>query len=109
MRAPTLGALAAPVTALATLTARFPDLPSVDCQISTIVPDELELVSHDNLAGFEAWRQALGIAPDSVVHGVQGGGTTHVLKAYTAFMGVRVRLVCFAPVAAPARAAEVAS
>ncbi|MGC4907492.1 hypothetical protein ACLQ2J_17410 [Streptomyces cyaneofuscatus] len=100
MSAPTVGDLSATVTALASLMARFPDLPGVAVRITTVYPDLLELAVHDDLAAFEAWREALNIAPEDVVHGVQSEGTTRVLDVHTVLMGARLRLISFAPIPA---------
>lgn len=108
MSAPTMGGLSAAVTLLASFVARFPDLPAVDVRVSTVYPDRLELSAHDDLAVFEAWREALGIDPGAVVHGVQGGGSTRVLEAHALFMGARLRLVGFSEIPVPVAGLEAA-
>ncbi|MFG3410194.1 hypothetical protein [Streptomyces sp. NPDC048142] len=109
MSAPTMGGLSAAVAVLASLMARFPDLPAVDVHVSTVYPDQLELSAHSGLTAFEAWREALGIDPWSVVHGVQSGGTTHRLNAHTVFTGVRLCLVGYSEIAEPVAGWGVAS
>ncbi|WP_405507610.1 hypothetical protein OG323_14660 [Streptomyces cyaneofuscatus] len=109
MSAPSMGDLSAAVTALASLTVRFPDLPGVAVRITTVYPDQLELAAHDDLSAFEAWREALGIDPEDVVHGVQSGGMTRVLDAHTVFMGARLRLIGFAKVPALGASLDVAA
>ncbi|ROV69172.1 hypothetical protein [Streptomyces globisporus] len=109
MSAPTMSGLSAAVTALASLMARFPDLPAVDVHVSTIFPDQLELSAHNDLAAFEAWREALDITPGAVVHKVQSRGTTRVLDAHAVFTGARLRLVGYSVIPAPVAGLEVAS
>ncbi|GGS25855.1 hypothetical protein F2B00_32235 [Streptomyces parvus] len=98
MSAPKMSGLSAAVTVLASLIARFPELPAVDVHVSTIFPDQVELSAHNDLAAFEAWREALGIDPWAVVHKVQSRGTTRVLDAHAVFTGVRLRLVGYAEI-----------
>ncbi|MFI2315985.1 hypothetical protein AMK17_28380 [Streptomyces sp. CB00072] len=109
MSEPTMSGLSAAVTALASLMARFPDLPAVDVHVSTIFPDQLELSAHNDLAAFEAWREALGIAPGAVVHKVQSRGTTRVLDAHAVFTAARLRLVGYSVIPAPVAGLGVAS
>ncbi|MEI7029362.1 hypothetical protein [Streptomyces pratensis] len=109
MSAPTMSGLSAAVTVLASVVARFPDLPAVDVHFSTIFPDQVELSAHSGLAAFEAWREALGIDPWAVVLGVQSGGTTHRLNARTVFTGVRLCLVGYSEIAVPVAGLGVAS
>ncbi|MDX3591570.1 hypothetical protein PV749_10585 [Streptomyces sp. ID03-2B] len=109
MSTPTMSGLSTPVTVLASLMARFPDLPAVDVSLSTVFPERLELSAHDDLAVFEAWREALDIDPGTVVHKVQSGGTTRVLDAQTVFTGIRVRLVGYSAIPAPVAGVGVAS
>lgn len=101
MSAPTMSGLSAAVTVLASFVARFPDLPAVDVHVSTIFPDQLQLSAHNDLATFEAWREALDIDPGTVVHGVQSRGTTCVLDAHAVFMGARLRLVGYSTIPVP--------
>ncbi|MGW3518599.1 hypothetical protein [Streptomyces hydrogenans] len=98
MNALTLADLAAPLTALIALDAKFPHLPAPHVDMSPIFPNRLRLSCHDDLSVFEAWREALNIDPDAVVHCVQGGGGTLVLKVHGRFAGADIELVGFAPV-----------
>ncbi|MFD5345910.1 hypothetical protein ACFWJY_19625 [Streptomyces anulatus] len=109
MSAPTMSGLSAAVTVLASFVVRFPDLPAVDVHVSTVFPDQVELSAHDDLAVFEAWREALGIDPGAVVHKVQSGGATRVLDAQAVFTGVRLRLVGYSVIPAPVAGLGVAS
>ncbi|MEU5718465.1 hypothetical protein AB0G71_22250 [Streptomyces sp. NPDC020403] len=109
MSTPTMSGLSAAVTVLASLMARFPDLPAVDVRVSTVFPERLELSAHDDLAVFETWREALGIDAGTVVHGVQSGGATRVLEAHAVFTGARLRLVGYSEIPAPVAGVGVAS
>ncbi|MFI2734033.1 hypothetical protein [Streptomyces sp. NPDC018711] len=100
MRARTLADLSAPLMALRLLATEFPDLPALALDISTIYPDRLTMSVHDDHGAFEAWREALNIAPESVVHDVQGGGRTRVLSVRTDFAGAVVELVGYSQVPA---------
>ncbi|MEW1724388.1 hypothetical protein [Streptomyces sp. NPDC093109] len=92
---PTFGDLAVPLTAVRLLLADFPHLPAVDIRVSTIYPQRLELALHDNLAAFEAWREALGIAPDAVACAELPSVVQ--LEVLTVFAGATVRLCGYAP------------
>ncbi|WP_405789670.1 hypothetical protein OG753_21305 [Streptomyces sp. NBC_00029] len=96
----TLSSLDAPLRVLRLFAAEFPHLPAPCVRVTTIFPGRLELSFHDDFAGFEAWRDALGIAPESVSHGVQGGGCTRVLEAESDYAGALLRLVGFAKIPA---------
>ncbi|GGP37268.1 hypothetical protein [Streptomyces melanogenes] len=102
----TLSDLTRPLQALRLLAADFPRLPAPCPSVSTVFPDVLALSVYDDFAAFEAWRDALNIAPEAVVHRVQSGGRTAVLKAATVYAGARVELVGYSsiPAADPARA-----
>ncbi|MFF7779483.1 hypothetical protein ACFZCG_34300 [Streptomyces tanashiensis] len=102
MKADTLADLSAPLVALRLLTTEFAHLPAPHVSVSTIYPDRLELTFHDDFAGFEAWREALNIAPESVVHRVQRDGRTGVLNVHVPFAGADLELTGFATVPAPA-------
>ncbi|MFF9427692.1 hypothetical protein [Streptomyces sp. NPDC014746] len=82
------------------LAAEFPHLPAPTVEVSTIYPERLELTFHDELTGFETWREALNIAPESIVHRVQAGGLTRVLRVHATFAGAEVMLTGFAEVQA---------
>ncbi|MFB6517815.1 hypothetical protein [Streptomyces sp. NPDC056401] len=89
----TLSSLDAPLRVLRIFAAEFPHLPAPCVRLTTIWPDRLELAFHDDLAAFESWREALGIAPESVSHDVQNGGRTHRLEAEVDHAGARLKLV----------------
>ncbi|MFF4430623.1 hypothetical protein ACFYZ4_15810 [Streptomyces sp. NPDC001513] len=91
-----LSALGAPLMALRIFADQYRHLPAPCVSVSTVYPDLLELAFHDDLDGFETWREALGIPSQSVSHGVQGGGHTRVLKAETPYSGGLVRLIGYA-------------
>ncbi|MFG2284835.1 hypothetical protein ACGFOU_01935 [Streptomyces sp. NPDC048595] len=98
MSTPVMNDLAAPMRALRLLAADFPELPAVNVNVCTFAPDQLELVSHDNLGAFEAWREAAGILPESVTYKEQSEGRTRVLCASTDYAGVHLRLVGFSDI-----------
>ncbi|MFJ3962039.1 hypothetical protein [Streptomyces sp. NPDC090036] len=89
-------ALGGPLRVLRLLAVDHPHLPAPCVSVSTVTPDLLELSFHDDLAGFEAWREALGIDPGSVSHRVHAHGGTRVLKAETQFAGAWLHLIGFA-------------
>jgi hypothetical protein len=97
----TLNELSVPLHALRLLAVDFGHLPAPSVHLSTVYLDRLELSFHDNLAGLEAWREALGIAPDAVAHDTQGDGRTRVLKATTDLAGAVLELIGFAEAADP--------
>ncbi|MFB7255732.1 hypothetical protein [Streptomyces nojiriensis] len=94
----TLTSLGAPLMALRLFADVYRHLPAPCVSISTVYPNRLELAFHEDLDGFEMWCQALGIRPVNVQHGVQGGGSTRVLKAETNYSGGVVRLVGYAAI-----------
>ncbi|MCW7986097.1 hypothetical protein XF35_12585 [Streptomyces platensis subsp. clarensis] len=100
MSTPTLGAMGAPLLVLRMFSAEYPHLSAPCLDVSTVYPDRLTLSFHDDLAGFEAWRDALGIAPESISHHVQGDGRTQVLKAEADYAGARLHLVGYAKIPA---------
>ncbi|WP_338682184.1 hypothetical protein QD712_06975 [Streptomyces acidiscabies] len=102
----TLDDLAVPLRALRLLAADFGHLPAPGVQVSTIYPDRLDLRWYDDLAGFEAWREALGIEPDAVEYREQSAGRTRVLRASGVCAGAELVLYGFGdvPVSAPATA-----
>jgi hypothetical protein len=97
----TLDDLVMPVRVLRLLAADFGHLPAPTVGISPIYPDRLELSLHSGLIGFEAWREALAIAPEDVSHHVQGDGRTRVLRSTAAYAGVELELIGYGDVAAP--------
>ncbi|GAA5613566.1 hypothetical protein CP981_16615 [Streptomyces platensis] len=101
MSTPTLSALNAPLLLLRMFSAEYPHLPAPCLEVSTVYPDLLTLSFHDDLAGFEAWRDALGIAVESVSHHVQGDGRTRVLEARADYAGARLHLVGYTKIPAP--------
>jgi hypothetical protein len=97
----TLDDLAVPLRALRLLAADFGHLPAPGVSVSTIYPDRLELSFHDNLAGFEAWREALGIPPEAVVYREQSNRHTRVLTASTDRADTVVDLVGYGDITVP--------
>ncbi|MFF4347876.1 hypothetical protein [Streptomyces sp. NPDC001530] len=93
--------LAVPLRALRLLVADFGHLPAPSVEVSTIYPDRLKLTFFDNLSGFEAWRDALGIAPDAVDYREQSDGRTRVLKATADHAGSGLDLVGYGDITAP--------
>ncbi|MBF6045962.1 hypothetical protein GO001_12100 [Streptomyces sp. NRRL B-1677] len=77
------------------LSVEFGHLPAPHLSVSDIFPDLLDLSFHGNLGAFEAWRDALGLLPDTVSHHEQGDGRTRVLSAEGTYAGARVRLTGF--------------
>jgi hypothetical protein len=104
----TLDDMSVPLRALRLLAADFGHLPAADVDVSPIYPTRLHLRFHHDLADFEAWREALGIAPDAVRHGTQSGGHTRVLRVDTQYAGAELELVAYAPVPDPAPSAVAA-
>ncbi|MFJ3954273.1 hypothetical protein ACIPXV_30285 [Streptomyces libani] len=100
MSTPPLSALRAPLQLLRTFSAEYPHLPAPCLDVSTIEPDLLTLSFHNDLGGFEAWRDALSIAAESVSHHVQCDGRTRVLEAKTDYAGARLHLVGYSKVPA---------
>lgn len=100
MSAPTLAVLSAPLLVLRMFSAEFSHLPAPCVSVSTVYPDRLDLSFHNDFGGFEAWREALGIAAESVSHHVQGDGRTRVLEAEADYAGARLSLTGFAKIPA---------
>jgi hypothetical protein len=90
--------LEAPLLALRLLGTDYGGLPAPGVRVSTVYPDRLELDFHGDLAGFEAWREALGVAPGAVEYGEQGGGRTRVLRAQSSYAGADVVLTGYGDV-----------
>lgn len=97
----TLDNLAVPLRVLRLLTTDFGHLPAPEIHVSTIYPDRLELNFHDDLSGFETWRDTLNIAPDDVAYHEQDDGRTRVLKAFGDYAGAELELTGYADVPAP--------
>ncbi|MFE7442183.1 hypothetical protein ACFU7X_17205 [Streptomyces chartreusis] len=104
----TLDGLAVALRALRLLTVDLGHLPAPCVDVSTHFPNRLALSFHDDLAGFEAWRESLGITPDAVTHGTQSAGRTRVLKATADFAGAALELTGFAEISDPAPAGSAA-
>ncbi|RSS41632.1 hypothetical protein [Streptomyces sp. WAC08241] len=99
----TLADLSVPLSALRLLAVDFPHLPAPWVDVATVYPERLSLSFHDDFAAFEAWREALNIAPESVVHRVQRDGRTQVLKALMVFAGAELELTGYTSVPDPER------
>ncbi|MFE2311906.1 hypothetical protein ACFXC8_01670 [Streptomyces sp. NPDC059441] len=97
----TLDDLVMPVRVLRLLAADFGHLPAPTVGISPIYPDRLELSLHSGLPGFEAWREALGVAPEAVHYRVQRDGQTGVLRSTATYAGVELELIGYGDVAVP--------
>ncbi|MEU0646154.1 hypothetical protein [Streptomyces umbrinus] len=97
----TLDDLAVPMRALRLLAVDFGHLPAPTVSISPIYPDRLELSVHFGLPGFEAWREALNVAPEDVTYREQSGGRTCVLRTSAAYAGAELELIGYGDVAAP--------
>ncbi|MET8981041.1 hypothetical protein ABZX85_36105 [Streptomyces sp. NPDC004539] len=94
MSARTLASQAAALRFLADLAETRPDLPGAYLPVSRHLPRELS-VQLDSPGDLEAWREALGVAPDAVVadrigerpslefHANTSGFTFHVYATYT--------------------------
>ncbi|MEV0220811.1 hypothetical protein [Streptomyces sp. NPDC050704] len=89
----TIADLSRPLALLRLLTADHPELPALNIAISPNVPGRLDLAVHNDLAAFEAWREALGIDSGAVRHNLQSGDTTVVLTAAAEIADARVNLV----------------
>ncbi|MFF4044955.1 hypothetical protein [Streptomyces sp. NPDC001816] len=94
----TLDDVAVPLRALRLLAGDFGHLSSPAVRVTPIYPKRLELAFHDDLAGFEGWRDALGIAPDAVAQGTQSGGRTRVLRTSVEYAGAELELVAYAAI-----------
>ncbi|AQW51777.1 hypothetical protein ACIQPP_13905 [Streptomyces violaceusniger] len=90
--------LNAPLLALRLLSVEYAGLPAPRLSVCAIFPDLLDLSFHDDLAGFEAWREVLGIEPCSVEYGEQCDDT-RVLTAHADYAGARIRLTGFGQIA----------
>ncbi|MER5716129.1 hypothetical protein [Streptomyces sp. NPDC002132] len=97
----TLDGLAVSLRVLRLLAAEFGHLPAPDVQVSPIFPNQLELSFHDGLSRFEAWREAVGIAPDAVDYREQSGSRTRVLKASAEYADAVVVLVGYGDALVP--------
>lgn len=93
-----LSGLGVPLSVLRLLAVDFAHLPAADLVVSTIDPDLLDLSFHDGLDAFEAWREVLGISPETVSYREQSVGSTRVLQVETGYAGARVRLTGYADI-----------
>ncbi|WP_433340597.1 hypothetical protein [Streptomyces sp. CA-253872] len=82
--------LAPALIALRALALDHPDLPAPCVDVTTVYPDRVRLAFHDDLAGFEAWRAALGIDPYTVAWA--RAGELSWLDARGAYSNVPVHL-----------------
>ncbi|MEU9780918.1 hypothetical protein AB0H92_08115 [Streptomyces phaeochromogenes] len=97
----TLDDLAVPLRVLRLLASDFGHLSAPSVQVSTVYPERLELAFYDDLPGFEAWREALGIAPDTVTYREQSDGRTRVLRTSVDYAGSAIRLTGYADIVVP--------
>jgi hypothetical protein len=79
------------------LAADYPTLSAPHIGVSPHHPDSLALSVHGDLGAFEAWREALGIDPDTVRRNTQSADTTLVLSGSTIIADARVQLIGYAP------------
>ncbi|MFK4188308.1 hypothetical protein ACI2L4_30540 [Streptomyces sparsogenes] len=96
--------LAVPLRTLRLLAADFGCLPAPEVRLSTIYPNRVELALFGDLAEFEAWREALGAAPEDVNYRVQGGSRTQVLRTTVAYSGAELELIGYSDIPALAQA-----
>lgn len=66
-------------------------LPAAHIATSTVFRDQVDIHLHDGFDAFEAWREALGIAPATVDHHMFEDGRMY-LQATTSFLGVTLQL-----------------
>jgi hypothetical protein len=93
--------LSVPLRVLRLLTADFGHLPAPHVHVSPIYPNRLELSFHSGLPDFEAWREALGIAPDAVTYTVQRDGRTQMLRTLVDHAGAELELIGYGDLCAP--------
>lgn len=86
-----------PLALLRLLAADHPDLPAPDVHVSRLYPEQLVLSVHDSFGTFEAWREALGIDPDTIERKLQGSDTKAVLRASATIADASVELVGYGP------------
>jgi hypothetical protein len=87
--------------ALAAIFRSFPTLPSGTIQLSDVFSRRVSISLHDDLADFEAWREALDIAPDDVER-IELPSQALVLRVEGQFAGIEVVLHGYAPLCEPA-------
>jgi hypothetical protein len=95
-----LADLSVPLRVLRLLMMDFGHLPAPTVSVSPIFPERLELALHSGLPGFEAWREALDVAPDAVTYTVHDGGT-QVLRTLVDYAGAELELVGYGDLCAP--------
>ncbi|TGB11595.1 hypothetical protein [Streptomyces sp. MZ04] len=93
----TFADLSAPLALLRLLAADHPDLPAVNVLISRRSPNRLNLEVHGDLTVFEAWRDALGIDPESVRRNLHSADTAMVLTGHATVADCKIELVAYAP------------
>jgi hypothetical protein len=94
VEAVTLDDMRAPLRALAVLATHHAGLPAPQVSASTLYPGCLRLsFHHGRLSAFEAWREALGVAPEAVTYTVLLGTGEPLLEAAAEFAGARVELI----------------
>ncbi|MGW2721349.1 hypothetical protein [Streptomyces sp. NPDC001492] len=93
----TIADLSGSMALMRLLASDHPNLPAPHLGVSPHYPNRLTLSVHGDLAGFEAWREALGISPEAVRHNTQSGGTTMVLTAAATVADAHVELIGYAP------------
>lgn len=106
---PRFADLGGPLELLRQLRAEHPELPALYVEIFPSSPGRLRLRIHNDLPGFEAWREALGIAPETLRRNLQSGDTVMVLTALGEVAEVPVELTGFAPNTAELHAQAVAA
>lgn len=93
----TFADMSRPMALMRLLAVDHPNLPAPHVGMSPHYPHRLTLSVHSDLAGFEAWREALGIDPAEVRRNTQSGGTTLVLTGAATIADAHVELVGYAP------------
>lgn len=93
----TFSDLSRPMALMRLLATDHPNLPAPHVGVSPHHPHTLALSVHGDLAGFEAWREALGIAPEAVRRNTQSGGMTLVLSAAATIADAHVEIVGYSP------------
>ncbi|MFF4390750.1 hypothetical protein ACFY0G_28785 [Streptomyces sp. NPDC001552] len=100
MNDPSLREMQAPLLVLGVFAGHFWHLPAPTVSVSSVFPDRLDMDFFDTPAAFEAWREALGIDPQTISEHVQGNGVNRVLEVEAEWGGARLRMRSFAPVPA---------
>ncbi|MFE5517451.1 hypothetical protein ACFQ9Q_06890 [Streptomyces virginiae] len=100
MNNPSLREMQAPLLVLGAFAGHFWHLPAPTVSVSSVFPERLDLDFFDTPAAFEAWREALGIDPQTISEHVQGDGVNRILTVEAEWGGALLRLRSFAPVLA---------